>query len=389
MPIAFVDPIAGISGDMIIAAFIDAGLSVPRLRKELKKLNLDNFQIRASKVKRSAISATKFDVELKGKITKLRRLEDIQKIIKKSTLSDYIKTNATDIFIKLAQAESTVHGISMEKVHFHEIGAVDTIIDIVSATIGMEFFEIDELISSALNVGSGSITIEHGKFAVPAPASALLLQGKPTYSDGTLKELVTPTGAAILTHYATEFSFQPLMETSHIGYGAGLYDLESVGNVLRILIGNRLYSQEADRVVELVANIDNMNPERYGYIFDKLFEAGSLDVVLIPCIMKKGRPAVILKVLAAPSDTAKLEKIIFTETTTIGIRRYYVDRSLLKRKIVTLKTEHGVVRFKEVSLDGNKIRSLPEHEDIVKISKRAEISYADAYELALKEKERV
>ncbi len=379
MKIAYFDCFSGISGDMIIGALLDSGLDFGYLKKELKKLNLKGYEIAARKIVKNGIAATKFDVTEQGHHNhhEERNISEINRIIDKSSLEDNIKKQIKDIFQKIASAEAKIHKKPIDKIHFHEIGAIDTIIDVASAAIVLKKLGIEKIFCSKLNVGTGFVEFSHGKFPVPAPATAEILRGVPVYHNGTKAELVTPTGAAIITHFSEKFGDMPSMKAEKIGYGAGTKDLEQP-NVLRVFIG-QLDENKSETINVIETNIDNMNPEIYPYVIDKLMESGALDAYLTNIIMKKGRPAIKLTVLCDMKDTEKLTKIIFDETTTLGIRVLTAARKKLNREIKIVKTKYGNIRVKISRLNGEVKNIMPEYEDCAKIAKKNKVPLKKVY----------
>jgi pyridinium-3,5-bisthiocarboxylic acid mononucleotide nickel chelatase len=336
MRIAYFDCPTGISGNMIIGALLDAGLDKAYLLAELGKLQTSNFQppktaqITVAKIKKHKLAGTYFNVTVKKK-DQHRSLSDILTIIKRSKLSASVKKLSSSIFRRLAEAEAKVHGIPVNKVHFHEVGAVDAIIDIVGACIGLEKLGIEKVYCSPLPNGKGKIVHAHGLLPNPSPAAAELLRGCPTYSAGIKGELVTPTGAAVISTVA-EFQDMPKMTVDSIGYGAGSLDLPQP-NLLRVFIGEAELPAEHDAILQIEANIDDMDPKDYDRAIAKLMKAGALDASVQPIRMKKMRDAVKLEVLCRPEDKDKVLEAIFTETTTIGVRLFLVKREKLKREI--------------------------------------------------------
>jgi len=341
MKIAYFDCPSGIAGNMILGALIDAGLPVEYLKEELKKLRISHLTPRISKVKKHGIQGTYFEVKIK-KQKKHRRLKDILKFINQSRLSSRVKAQSTQVFKKLAEAESYVHGIPVNQVHFHEVGAVDSIVDIVGCAIGLEYFNIREIYCSPLNLGSGSVNTAHGRLPVPAPATLKLLKGIPVYNSGIKKELVTPTGAAIISTLAKLFGPLPRIKAEKIGFGAGSYNLKEQPNLLRIIIGEKEIQTERDAILQIEANIDDMNPQLYDQAIARLMKAGALDAYILPIRMKKQRNAVQLVVLCAPEKKEKILEAIFNYTTTLGTRAFLVEREILKRKV--FKTKYGRIK---------------------------------------------
>jgi len=360
MKISYFDCFSGIAGDMILGALIDAGLELQTLRKELKKLPLTGYEIKAFKTEKKGIKGTKFKV--KAPEEKIHRnLKDIFRIIEKSSLDKKIKDDSKKIFRRLAEAEAKVHGVSVDKIHFHEVGGVDAIIDIVGAVIGLDILKVDKIYSSPLSFGKGYVKFSHGKFPVPAPATVELCKNIPVRYTDIEGELVTPTGAAIITTLA-EFSHRLDFKIEKIGYGAGSADLKEIPNLLRVMTGEKNLDLEQDEILVLETNIDNTTPEVLGYLTEKLIEKGALDVYLVPIIMKKGRPGTILSVICKVDKLNELSSLIFSETGTIGLRTQFHLRKKLPRKIKVVETRFGKARVKIIT-DGEKIHISPEYED--------------------------
>ena len=378
MKTAYFDCFSGISGDMVIGALIDLGLNEDFLKKELRKLNLKNYEIKAGKIVKNGLTATKFDVISKhGHRHEERNLKEINKIIENSGLGGETKNTIKRIFLKIAAAEAKIHNKPVDKIHFHEIGAIDTIIDVVGSVVGLKKLGIEKIYCSKLNVGAGFVEFSHGRWPVPAPATAEILKNVPVYNNDIEAELVTPTGAAIITTLASEFGEMPEMEIKKIGYGAGTKNLEQP-NVLRVFFGEmKKVRNESINVIE--TNIDNMNPEIYPYVVDRLLENGALDSYLTNIMMKKGRPGIKLTVLSEIKDTDKLCNIIFEETTTLGIRIYPAARKKLDREIKAVKTRYGNVKVKISKLNDEIKNIMPEYEDCVKIAKKNKIPLKKVY----------
>jgi uncharacterized protein (TIGR00299 family) protein len=370
MKLAYFDCFSGISGDMTLGALVDAGCSLELLRAGLQGLQIPGWTISSEKVWKNGMSATFVRVATEDQ-TKHRSLSAILEIFEKSQLSESVRKNAGDIFRKLGEAEASVHDVPLEKIHFHEVGAVDAIVDIVGACIGFDAFGIERFACSALNVGGGTAKMAHGVLPVPAPATAKLLQGKPTYSNGVQRELVTPTGAAIVSTLCDTFGPQPPMTVSSIGYGAGSIELEGQPNVVRIMIG-----EAADKVIAgfdeeisvIEANLDDMNPQIYGYFLEKALAAGALDVYTTPVQMKKNRPGTLLTLLCKPQDTNSLMSLVFAETTTFGARTYRAQRRTLPRESVNVHTQFGDVRVKLSRVNGRILHVAPEFDDCRKLA---------------------
>ena len=363
--LAYFDCFSGISGDMTLGALVDAGCDLRMLRSGLAALQLPGWTIAAEKVWKNGMAATFVKVATEDQ-NKHRSLSAILEILDKARLTAGVGKRAGAIFKTLGEAEASVHDVSVEKIHFHEVGAVDAIVDIVGACIGFEMLGIDTFTCSALNVGGGTAKMAHGVLPVPAPATAKLLQGKPTYSNGIQKELVTPTGAAIVATLCAQFGPQPAMSVSAIGYGAGTADLADQPNVLRIMIGEALEKSATgfdEEIAVIEANLDDMNPQIYGYFLEKALAAGALDVYTTPVQMKKNRPGTLLTVLCKPADTQALIALVFAETTTFGLRTYAAQRRVLPREWVTVHTQFGDVRMKVARLNGHVRQAAPEFDD--------------------------
>jgi pyridinium-3,5-bisthiocarboxylic acid mononucleotide nickel chelatase len=365
MKLAYFDCFSGISGDMTLGALVDAGCPVEHLRSELRGLQVPGWELSAERVWKNGMAATSVTVTAQDR-QKHRSLNTILEILESSKLAGPVCDRARAIFTKLGEAEARVHDVPLEKIHFHEVGAVDAIVDIVGACIGFHFLGLEKFACSALNVGGGTVKMAHGTLPVPAPATANLLQGKPTYSNGVPKELVTPTGAAMVATLCDSFGPQPAMSVAAIGYGAGTADLEGQPNVLRIMIG-----EEAEKTVPgfdeeiavIEANLDDMNPQIYGYFLEKALAAGALDVYTTPVQMKKNRPGTLLTVLCTPQDTHTLMSLIFAETTTFGARTYRAARRTLPREFVSVSTDFGEVRIKISRMNGRILHVAPEYDD--------------------------
>jgi uncharacterized protein (TIGR00299 family) protein len=364
---AYLDCSSGISGDMFLGALVDAGVPIKNIETGLGKLKLKGYRLAKRRVKRAGLSAMKVDVELTAGQSP-KRFNDIKAVIDKSTLSPDIKTSALNVFKRLFDAEARAHGGKSNDVHLHELGAVDCMIDIVGTLVALKHLGIKDVFSSPVNVGSGTVKTSHGLLPVPAPATAEMLKGVPVYSSGE-GELTTPTGAALLKEVSLGFGGMPAMTLRTVGTGAGSKNLKDRPNVLRIFIGEAA-SKEGDAVV-LETNIDDMDPRICEYVLERLLKEGALDVYFTQVVMKKGRPGIKLTVLCDEGKRDALEEIIFRETTTLGIRRYRVQRSVLEREIRKLDTEFGPVRIKKARLGGKLLRSEPEYEDCKKAAKKS------------------
>jgi hypothetical protein len=363
MKICYFDAFSGIAGDMTVAALIDAGAAFEPLAGALDSLGM-GATFRIEKVDRGGIAATRFLVE-GGEQRAHRHLPHILRMIGAGALPDKVKENAAAIFRKLGEAEARVHGVPVEKIHFHEVGAVDSIADIAGAAMGLFLLGVDQVHASPVNVGGGTIATEHGLLPVPAPATVALLEGRPVFSRGPQTELTTPTGAAILATLAVSFGPLPPMRISGTGFGAGSKEFKEQANVLRAILGEASGAAEATSVAVIEANIDDSTPETLGYAMERLLEAGALDVTLTPVHMKKNRPGVILCVLARPEDRERLAALVFAETSTFGLRIHVAERRVEARSVVEVETRYGKLRVK-VSASG---AFAPEYEDCRKLAR--------------------
>ena len=381
----YFDYFAGASGDMILGAMVAAGVEPRALIEQLSLLNVEGYSIDFERVDRSGISATYARVQTHHEHGH-RHLSHILKIIYDSRLSEGVKERASRIFSRLAQAEANVHNQSVEQVHFHEVGALDAIIDVVGAAICFDLARIERFVCSPLHVGSGTVDMEHGRFPVPPPAVAELLKDAPVYSTDIKGELVTPTGAAIITTVCNEFGPLPTMKLEHTGYGAGTRQYEKFPNALRVLIGNAQPQAAGETLWVLETNVDDMSPQVFGHVMDRVLETGALDCYFSPIQMKKNRPGVLLSVLCRPGDKEALEQILFTETTTLGIRSYQVERRALEREIVQVETQYGPIDVKVARLNGHVINEMPEYEQCRAVALKAGVplkSVENAARLAL------
>lgn len=385
MKLAHFDCFSGISGDMTLGALVDAGVDPSILEAELRKLDLKGWQISAAKVKRGALIATQVKV-VSSEHYHHRGLSDILRLIDRAGLTARVKQRASRIFRRLGEAEARVHQVELDKVHFHEVGAVDAIIDIVGAAIGFELLGIDELSCSALDVGAGKVNTAHGILPVPAPATVELLRGAPTYSSGIDGELVTPTGAAIATTLATRFVEMPPMQLESVGYGAGTADLSDRPNVMRLLVGVSATMEKGEHweppVSVIEANLDDMSPQIYGYFVDRALAAGALDVFSTPVQMKKNRPGLLVTLLSEPENLNRLIDLVFRETTTIGVRTHEVRRRTLQRELIAIETPLGEIRMKVSRLNGTMLNAAPEYEDCQRIAAQKGIPLKQVLALA-------
>ena len=387
MKAAYFDCFSGISGDMTLGALVDAGCPLGLLRDELKGLDVPGWEISAEKVWKNGMAATHVSVRTEDTQTH-RSLTTILGVLEKSKLAAAVSQRASAIFRRLGEAEAAVHDVPIEKIHFHEVGAADAIVDIVGACLGFSALGIERFACSALNVGGGTAKMAHGVLPVPAPATARLLLGKPTYSNGVQKELVTPTGAAIVATLCQTFGPQPPMRMESIGYGAGTTDLEGQPNVLRIMVGESLEVSEAEfdeeiRVIE--ANLDDLNPQVYGYFVERALAAGALDVFTAPVQMKKGRPGTLLTLLCKPHRAKELMDLVFAETTTFGLRSYTAQRRVLPREWESVQTRFGEVRLKVARVKGKVLQISPEYEDCRKLAEEKKVALREVMEEAMRQ----
>jgi uncharacterized protein (TIGR00299 family) protein len=373
MKTLYFDCFAGASGDMILGALVAAGVSPQELKDQLSLLGVSGYAIDFDTVNRSGISATYARVQTAPEHAH-RHLSDILKIIYDSRLSDRVKQRSAQIFSRLAEAEARVHNEPIEKIHFHEVGALDAIIDVVGAAIGFDLLRIEHFVSSALHVGSGMVDMNHGRFPVPPPAVTELLEGAPFYSTEIKGELLTPTGAAIITTVCSEFGAVPQMKLEHTGYGAGTREYEKFPNVLRLMIGETADVQHRDgKLWMLETNVDDMSPQVFGHVMERAFELGALDCYFTPIQMKKNRPGVLLSVLCAAAERDSLQDLLFSETTTLGIRSYEVERRALERRTVRVETQYGPIDVKVAQLNGHIVKEMPEYEQCRQAARDANV----------------
>ena len=379
---AYFDCYSGISGDMILGALVDLGVDPGKIRKALKTLDLKGYKLKTSRVQRGLIAGTKVQVSLtKSSHHPARKYSDIKKLIADSDLSSTAKKNSLEIFKRIAQVEAAIHDTTMEKIHFHEIGAVDSIVDIVGGVVAIESLKLDKIYASPLNVGEGFVQCAHGCLPVPAPATLKLLQGIPVFSNGIKKELTTPTGAAMIGFYADKFGSLPAMKIVGDGYGAGDHIIAEMPNMLRVVLGE--ISAESDEELVLIeTNIDDMNPEFYEGTMESLFKAGALDVYLTPIIMKKSRPANKISVLSSETDRQAMTEILLHETSSFGVRYFRIGRTVLEREMKTVNIPWGSVRIKIGKFNGKVIQISPEYEDCKKIAYKEKVPVKQVYEEA-------
>ncbi len=377
MKIAYFDCFSGISGDMILGALIDAGFPEKALRQELAKIPLPSYKLEIKKVEKEGIGATSVKVYPQEKSI-IRTWSNIKTLFEKSKLSVKIRSKSLEIFLLLAQAEAQIHQLNLDQVHFHEIGAIDTIIDIVGALSGINYLKIDEIFSSPLPTGLGMVRTDHGMIPIPSPAVLEILKGVPLYSRGITAELVTPTGAAIIKSLAKSFGEIPEMMLEKVGYGAGTRDLE-IPNVLRVVIGEKA-AKGKEEVLQIETNIDDTNPEFFSHLVEKLFRLGALDVWLSPIYMKKNRPGTMLSLLTLKGREEEILDAIFNETNTFGVRITPALRSKLDADTLSVETIYGNARVKIGRLKGEIVTISPEYEDCAELAQKANVPLKLVYE---------
>jgi len=356
MKIAYLDTIAGIAGDMTMAAFVSAGLPIDELTEELHKLSLEGFELQVRHVKKHSIAAVHIDVEVSHEPHYHRHLGDILSIIEKSGFSGVVKEKAASIFRVIAEAEAKIHGTTMEKIHFHEVGALDSIVDIVGVAVCLEKLGIEAVYSSPVRLGSAAlVNTRHGRMPVPTPATLEILRDYPTVLTSIPHELTTPTGAAIVKALSSGVLEGETMLPRAVGYGAGTIDIEDAPNLLRVVIGDLERPGGRDEIVVVETNIDDMNPQIYPYVLEKLLASGALDAYLVPVIMKKGRPGILLSVMVDRTNLDTIVRLVTLHTSTIGVRIQSASRRKLPRRVVDVQTRLGPVRAKLVVRDGREM----------------------------------
>jgi len=379
MKIAHLDCFSGISGDMMIGALIDAGFPVEDLRKALAGLPLEGYTLEAAKEERNHLFGTRFKVHVGTHHHPHRRFSDIKDLIRAGNLSPSVRDKSMAIFETLAVEEGKIHGCPAQDVHFHEVGAVDSIVDIVGSILGMEFLGIAAVTASPLPLGSGFVETAHGRIPLPAPATVALLKGIPVHDSGLKEELVTPTGAALVKGLARSFGPMPAMVLEQVGYGVGSRNLADRPNLLRLLIGQEEGTSNEETIVSLECNLDDTTPEWLGFLMERLFEAGALDVIFLPGYMKKNRPAVQVQVIGKPRHKDQLMGILFAESTTLGVRFQYTQRRILERASAELDSPWGRIKVKKVIRPDGSFHLLPEFEECRRIAKDKGIPLRDVY----------
>jgi uncharacterized protein (TIGR00299 family) protein len=421
----YIDCFSGVAGDMFLGGFLDLGLPVDALRESLGSLAIDHGTITSERVLRAGVSATKFTLLEpafeKGQAVPIQaaahhsrasghhhhahshdhdhghephthdsggvghhRLEDIEHYIDRSALSAAARERAVALFRRLAEAEAAIHQTPLDRVHLHEVGALDSIVDIVGSVFAMEWLGADQVVASPINVGSGTVRCAHGVFPVPAPATAALLKGVPIYARGVPTELTTPTGALLVTEFAGSYGPLPEMQVNGIGYGAGDKDFPEHPNVVRLLVGESATRPVLETIVSIECEIDDMNPQLFGPLMDRLYAAGALDVYYAAVQMKKNRPGTLVSVIASPDRRDALAGILFTDTTTIGVRHREMLRERLDRTIRPIETPLGTIRFKVASRNGLVVNAAPEFEDCVRVAAERGLSIKEVQARAIK-----
>ena len=385
--VIYFDCFSGISGDMILGALVSLGVDIKELQNQLKSLKLKGYKLNSRKVKRNGFIGTKVNVVINQSSQKshfARSFNDIKSLIEESELPRIVKINSIEIFRRIGKVEAKVHGTTINKIHFHEVGAVDSIVDIVGGSLAMHLLNADLILSSPINTGEGVVKCDHGMLPVPAPATLELLIDIPCYSNGVEKELTTPTGAAFIGHFAEKFGSLPNMDVLSTGYGAGTNEIKNIPNLLRVLLGRFEESPHHQTMKVIETNIDDMNPEFYDYVIDQILKAGAVDVFFAPISMKKNRPGILLSVITSKECFDSVLRLLLEETSTLGVRHYDVDRVVLPRKQTTIMTPFGKVRVKIGGTDEATRTISPEYEDCRKIALKKEIPVKRVYDEALK-----
>ncbi|GJL52003.1 MAG: UPF0272 protein [Nitrospirales bacterium] len=364
------DCFSGISGDMCLGALVDAGVPFTTLKKGLQQLTAGGYQLKAKKVHRGTVHATKVDVNIREGFNKPLSLPKIRLILSQSPLPSNVKSRSKEVFQRLAEAEGTVHGVPQAKVHFHEVGVVDSLVDIVGTLLGLHYLSITSISASSINVGSGTIHTAHGVLPVPGPAVAQLALDVPIFASGPALELTTPTGMALLTTLTQDFRALPPMNPAGIGYGAGTAEPPDWANVLRVFLCSDASQdiQNTEPILEIQTTIDDLNPQTYEFVMDKLFKVGALDVTLTPVIMKRSRPGIIITILAPKNIREDVIRTLFQETTTLGIRVNHVSRFVLPRRMETILLREGTVQIKIADLGNGQQKVMPEYRDCQRLA---------------------
>jgi hypothetical protein len=379
------DCFSGVSGDMILGALVNAGLSWTQLVSGLKRLQLKGYRLRKRDVHRGALHATKVDVVIQRGFDRPLTLSRIRRILSASTLPDPVKHQSRAVFDRLAEAEGLAHRVAAHDVHFHEVGVIDSFIDVVGSILGCHLLQVTRVTASAVNVGAGTIQTSHGLLPVPGPAVAALSKGIPIYSDGPRCELATPTGVALLRTLTSDFASAPILTPAAVGYGAGDQNPDGWPNVLRVFLSNEPEptARPIDQVMHIETNLDDLNPQAYEHVMDRLFAAGAVDVALMPAIMKRSRPGVVLSCLAARPHTDAVLDVIFRETTSLGVRVQEVARRILPRRFASVKVPGGMVRMKVAALGAGGEKAAPEYADCKTIADKTGRALKDVMEAAV------
>jgi pyridinium-3,5-bisthiocarboxylic acid mononucleotide nickel chelatase len=382
--IAYFDCFSGISGDMVLGALLDAGLAAADLRQALDRIGISGYRLEIGRERRGALAGTRCQVVMDGhEAHHHRHLADIEQLLVNSSLDAVVKERGLAVFRRLAEAEAAVHGQAVEEIHFHEVGAIDAIVDVVGAVAGLRLLGVDAVYSSPLPLGRGMVRCAHGTLPVPAPATVRLLIGVPVYDPGIERELVTPTGAALISTLAEGFGPAPAMTLEVGGYGVGDHPGSDPPNLLRILLGTATSAVASERLLLVESNIDDMNPEFYDYLMERLFALGALDVGLIPMQMKKNRPGVLLRVLLEPHRRQPVLDTLFAETTTLGVRLQEVERVALPRETVMVATPYGPIRAKRTQLLGGGLQVAPEYDDCKRVAQSHGLPLRQVYQQVL------
>jgi uncharacterized protein (TIGR00299 family) protein len=384
MKVAYLDCFSGVSGDMFLGALLDTGLPLQELEKALQSLSLEGYTLQTVREAKNHLFGTRFKVTLVKDKQVSRTFAGIKEIIRASRLSEPVKAKSIEIFESLAVEEGRIHRCPPEDVHFHEVGAADSIIDIVGTVFGIHHLGVGTLYASSVPLGSGFAQTRHGRIPIPAPATAALLKGVPVYDSGLKQELVTPTGAALLKGLASAFGSMPPMVVETVGYGVGTRNLEDRPNLLRIMVGREQSETQTDTVVILEANLDDTNPEWFGFLMDRLFGAGALDVVFCPIQMKKNRPGVLIQVVGKPHQQDTFTEILFKESSTLGVRFRYSQRKILDRSFLELESPWGKIKAKKVLQPDGSIEIMPEYEACRKIAEEKGLPLKEVYRWVIK-----
>ena len=379
MKVAYLDCFSGISGDMFLGALLDAGLPLEDLKRALLSLPLEGLSIETRREGKNHIHGTRFLVKIQEEKQVARRFSDIKKIIRSGDLQRAVQDKSIEVFEALALEESKIHHCRPEEVHFHEVGATDSIVDIVGTVFGLDVLGIGGVYASPLPLGSGFVETRHGRMPLPAPATIALLKGIPVYDSGLKTELVTPTGAALVKVLVHSYGPMPPMTVDRVGYGVGTRDMPDRPNLLRIITGYVRYDKQTETVVILEANLDDTNPEWLGFIMERLLEAGALDVIFCPIQMKKNRPAILLQVIGKPEDRDSLIEVLFMESTTLGIRFRYNQRKILQRRADEIDSPWGKLKVKRVVRPDGSSSVLPEYDVCRTIAKENSIPIREIY----------